>query len=122
MVLSIKYVKILTLNALKRNISKVRNLNFLISNLLFKDIVVSLRPIGLRSSVTDGIQCDLKAMVVQFVDELVVGVFMVDVESSSCGATVPVSATEEDLAVGLYVSRVDVVTECECDELEKKNI
>ena len=117
-VILINKYKILTLYTLHRNIGKERHLQSLVNYLLFDDIVRSSRPIVLRYSVADGVQCDLETLVIQFVDKAIVGVLVTHKESSSCRATVGVLATVKDLTVSLYVSNIDTTVECDCDKLE----
>lgn len=98
----------------------MRNLNLLISNLLLYNIVACSGPIILRSSVADGVKCDLITLIVKLIDESIVGVFMADVESGARWTSIGILATVKNISVGFCVSDIDAIVEGDRDELKKK--
>lgn len=67
---------------------------------------------------TDGVKCDLKSIVVEFIDELIIGVFMVHVECSSSGATIGIATVVKDVTVGQNIVYVDTIVKGNGDKLE----
>lgn len=66
----------------------------------------------------NGVESNLEATVVEFIDKLVVCVLMADVEGGSDWAVVYVCAAVKNFAVGLNVDDVDSVIEGDHYELK----
>lgn len=94
------------------------HLSSLVSDFFLHYIVTGISPVRVWSLVAYGVKRNLKALVVQFIDQLVVGILMVDIEGSSSWAAVGIITVVEDIAVGLYIPVVDTVIECEHDKLK----
>lgn len=77
----------------------MRNLSFLVSKFPPHILSGGFYPVSLWGLVTDGMQSDLEATVVQFVDDDIVGVFVADVESGSDRTTVGIDAIVQDVTV-----------------------
>ena len=97
-------------------------LNFLITKFPLHILSGGFKPISLRGLMSDGVQSDLKTIVIQFIDDDVVGVFMTDVEGGSGWATVGVDSVVESVTVCYNVVHVDAVVEGDCDELEENRL
>lgn len=97
----------------------MRHLLLLISDFSSHIFGGSFLPESLGCSVSDGVERDLMAFVVQLVYELVVGVLMADEEGGTSGTVVNVPPPVQESAVGRNVGDTNRIVESEEDELEK---